>query len=201
MALEIMSEREPLTRLQRWSHYLTVLVLLLAFIYGLNIRDTLVSATRTYTNIQAGISVRYPVNWLIDENDNASYIFRVRDMTRIGFKTTIQIAVEPVGPDASPQSILNSLALQRSTQLAQYNTLSIEGTNDIDNSESFRMTYYFTTSDVDAILETLPVVVIGQDVLTIVEGQAVVVTLRADATTFDEDLQVFKRFLETLEFR
>lgn len=201
MALEIMSEREPLTRLQRWSHYLTVLVLLLAFIYGLNIRDTLVSATRTYTNIQAGISVRYPVNWLIDENDNASYIFRVRDMTRIGFKTTIQIAVEPVGPDASPQSILNSLALQRSTQLAQYNTLSIEGTNDIDNSESFRMTYYFTTSDVDAILETLPVVVIGQDVLTIVEGQAVVVTLRADAATFDEDLQVFERFLETLEFR
>ena len=198
--VEIDASGTQLTRLQRWSHYLTILVCVLGLLYGLNIRQSLLEATIPYTNTQAGISLRYPANWLIDE-DGDSYVFRVRDMTRIGFKTTIQISVEPVGAATSPQNVLNGLTLQRATQLAQYNTLSVESTDVFDFDNQISMTYFFTTSDVDAALEPIPTVVIGHDVLVVLRGQAIIVTFRSDAATFEQDSTIFDRFLGTLDLQ
>lgn len=189
-----------LTRLQRWSHYLTLLVCTMGFIYGLNMRQSILGATIPYSNIQAGIDVRYPANWLIDENGQ-DYIFRVRDMTRLGYKTTLQIDVRPVGPTSSAEVILNSLALQRSTRLSQYRTLLLSSGRQLNERESVEMTYSFTTTEADATLESLPNVVLGRDVLVILRGQAVIISFRADARTFDNDLAVFDRFLNSLEFQ
>lgn len=190
---------QGLTRLQRWSHYISLLILLLGFLYGLNLRETVINRTRTYVNIQAGIRLEYPSNWLIDEN-STSYLFRVRDMTRIGFKTTIQVSIEPLGEAMTPRGLLNSLALQRSTELPQYNTLSIDQITEPEQ-DLYGMTYYFTTSEVGTGNETLPIVVIGRDVLTIVRGQAIITTFRADAQDFSSQIPIFERFLDSLEFQ
>ncbi len=188
---------EP-TRVQRWSHFLTMASIILMFLYGLSLRQGILEASTLYENAQVGITANYPANWLLDES-NDLYVFRVRDMSRIGYKTTIQIAIEPIGPTTTPQNVLNFLALRRSTQLAQYNTLSIGSTEQQDLGILPSMTYFFTTSSNDAALEILPTVVVGRDVLFLLRGQAIIATFRANAATFQDDEAVFDRFLNTLE--
>ncbi|NJL55267.1 hypothetical protein HC928_08835 [bacterium] len=193
------AQNRPLTRLQRWAHYLTMLTFGLGLLYGINMLQSLQTATIGYVDVRAGISVRYPVNWLFD--DDGSYIFRVRDMTRIGYKTTLQISVRPIGTQSSAEIVLNNLALQRSTQLNQYRTLSITPASPLNDQPAVAMTYLFTTTEVDAALESLPIVVLGRDVLVILRGQAVIITFTSDVATFDQDLAIFDRFLDSLELQ
>lgn len=162
-------------------------------------QNSLQTANVSYVDVEAGISVRYPVNWLIDED--GPYIFRVRDMTRIGYKTTLQITTRPVGASSSAQIILNSLALQRATELNQYRTLSITPAMPLNDQPAVAMSYLFTTTEADEALESLPTVVLGRDVLVILSGQAVIITFTSDSSTFEQDLAIFDRFLSSLEFQ
>ena len=42
-----------------------------------------------YVNSEVGIRALYPQHWLIDTSGD--YVFRVRDLSQLGFKTTIQV--------------------------------------------------------------------------------------------------------------
>lgn len=198
MAPAYTADRQQLTRLQRWSSYLTLGCALAALVLGIVLRNRALNATTFYTNPRAGISARYPANWLID--DAGDYVFRVRDMARIGFKTTIQVALRPVGAGTTPQNVLTSLSLVRSSTLATYRILSIEDYQLPDDSPAVQMRYYFAATEPNPFLESLPAVVLGIDILTLRRGQAVIITFRADAATFEEDLRIFNRFLNSLEF-
>jgi hypothetical protein len=197
-AIEIIDRDDGSSRAQRWSHALTLFVAGLALLYGLNLRAGTINATTSYTNVQAGIRANYPQNWLVDEEGD--YVVRVRDMTRIGFKTTITIAVRPVSPEMTETNVLNTLNITRPQTLAAYNPLSIEDTTLPDDSPAKAMTYTYVAGETNPFLESISVVVLGYDILTIKGGQAIVITFRADALTFDRDFAVFDRFLENLEF-
>lgn len=188
-----------LTRLQRWSHYLTLILAALAIFYAFNLRDNAIYATTPYVNSRAGITAAYPRNWLIEENGDG-FVFRVRDLTRIGYKTTIQISIIPVGPATNERNVLTSLSLDRSN-LATYNILSITDFSLPDDSPGAEMRYVFTATESNPFLESLPVVVTGVDILTIRRGQAIVISFLADARTFDRDREYFDRFLRSLEFQ
>lgn len=197
--VEFGDSSSTLTRLQRWSHYLTLTLAGLAVFYALNLRDNAIYSTTTYINSRAGITAAYPSNWLIEE-DGDSFVFRVRDLTRIGYKTTIQISIVPVGPATNERNVLTSLSLERSN-LATYNILSIDNFTLPDDSSGAEMRYVFTATEANPFLESLPVVVTGVDVLTIRRGQAIVITFLADARTFEQDREYFDRFLRSLEFQ
>lgn len=198
--IEYHGSNAELTRTQRWGHYLTVIMAIVCVIYGLNQRNNTLNATEFFDNPEAGFSVRYPSNWLIDENGDG-YIFRVRDMSNRGFKTTLQIDVETISDQTSPWNILIARMISRAVTLAVYETYSIEEIILDDNVSATQMDYTFTFTEINPILESIPTVAIGRDILIIRDNQAIIISYHADIDIFQDNLDLFDRFLESIEFQ
>lgn len=196
--VEITSQRDELSLRQRWSDYIALLFGLFSLFIGMNLRDGALNATVVYNNSQAGIRAEYPENWLIDEQGN--YIFRVRDVTQIGFKTTIQVAARPVSAITSTRNLIDALTLSRSQTLSSYTVFAIEPYVLPDEIEATAVTYTFVAAESDPFLQSIPVVVEGLDILTISRGQAIIITFLSDARTYDQNYPRFQQFLSSLEF-
>lgn len=195
--IEIIESREEITQRQRWSHYFVFIYALVAIFVGINLRDAALYATVPYVNSEVGIRAFYPERWLIDSSGD--YIFRVRDITQIGFKTTIQVDVQPVTINTSARNLLDTLTLNRSQTFAQYTVMSRDPFV-LDEQEATAMSYFYSVGETDPFLASIPTVVRGLDILAIRRGQAIIITFLSDANTFDENMPVFQRFLDDLEF-
>ena len=62
------------------------------------------------------------------------------------------------------------------------------------------MSYVYVAADDNPFLQTHPNRRRGLDILTIRRGQAIIITFLSDAHTFDDNLPIFERFLDDLEF-
>lgn len=196
--VEINSTTGESTFRQRWNHYLVIAFGITGLLIGINLRDSTINATALYTNVQAGIRVNYPESWLLDETGN--YIFRVQDVSRPGFSTSIQVSTRPVSASTSTRSILDSLTLNRAQTLAAYNVLTEAPyllSNDI---EATSMSYTFVSTDPNPFLQSVPTVIEGLDILTIQRGQAIIITFLSEASTYNENLPFLEQFVRTLEF-
>jgi len=196
--IDVTEQRPELTFRQRWSHYLVLIWGIIAMFIGINLRDSVLNATTIYSNPQAGITAAYPANWLLDETGD--YIFRVQDMSRIGFKTTLQVAARPVSVSTTTRNVLDALNLSRSQVLAAYEVLSEEPFVLPDESQAIAMTYTYVDTEANPFLQGIPVVVEGVDILTIKRGQAIIITLLSDAATFADNRIILDQFLQSLEF-
>jgi hypothetical protein len=185
---------------QRWAHVFTIIIGILVFTIGLNVRNSALTATTVYENLQAGILAYYPYGWLLDTQGGEEYVFRVRDMTRGGFKTTIQISVQPVSDETTPRSIADRLAFRRARTYTDYNVLSTEDYALRTDLTAQAVSYTYTTRETSAFLQGIPDVVRGQDLLTISRGQALIITFRAEASVYESEYRRFRQFLRQLSF-
>lgn len=195
--IEITGREQEYSRQYQLGHLLTLVLAAVVLLYGLNIRSGILFATTPYTNIGAGVQLRYPANWLID--NEGDYIFRVRDMTRIGFKTTMQIALHPVSNNMTERNVVDSLTISRASEIPLYNVLAIENYTLPDETQALAVSYSLADTETNPFLQSLPSIVSGLDIIVIRGGQAIVVTFRADAETFDDDVDVFLRLLNSLD--
>lgn len=196
--IEITTTEDRITPRQRWGHYFVLVFGALSLFIGMNLRDNALNALTLYVNTQAGIQASYPRGWLIDSAGD--YVFRVRDVSDIGFKTAILITVLPVGPDASAWSILTSQTLNRAQTLAAYTVTLIEPYTLPDESEGTTMHYTYVVSDPNPFLDSVPVAVRGSDLLVIKRGQAIIITFLVDSRLYEQKIAVFNQFLSNLEF-
>jgi hypothetical protein len=196
--VEVLESVGGLSYRQRWSHYFVLIFSLLALLIGINLRDGALNAITLYVDSRSGIRARYPQNWLIDTQGN--YVFRVRDTAERGFNTTIQVSVVPVGAGMQAKNVFDALSLSRLQTLAAYQVLGIEPFSLAGDENSVSMTYVYAAAQGDPLLQSVPLIVRGVDVLTIRRGQAVIVTFLADSSLFDEEYTIFQRFLSNLEF-
>jgi hypothetical protein len=197
--IEVNERRDQITQRQRWSHYFVFIYALIAVFIGFNLRSTTLDATIPYVNTQVGIRALYPQHWLIDTSGD--YVFRVRDLSQSGFKTTLQVAVQPVTINTSARNLLDSLTLSRSQTFSGYKVLSQQDNYKLPAGQNATaMSYVYVVGDDNPFLKTIPSVVQGLDILTIRRGQAIIVTFLSNAQTFDDDLPTFERFLDDLEF-
>ena len=197
-AIEFTGGASELSFRQRWNHYLLLIFALASLYIGASLRDSALFATSLYTNAAAGIQAQYPQSWLIDRDGD--YIFRVRDTAQIGFKTTIQVTVRPVGEGTSARSIQDALNLNRSQTLAAYHILTSEPFTMPDGTEAVSISYTYADTENAPFLQSVPSVVEGIDVMAIRRGQAIIVTFLSDAHTYSQNYPVFERFLSSLEF-
>jgi len=197
--IEIRERGLEVTQRQRYSHYFAIAFGIIGLIIGVNLRDSTLLATTQYADTRAGIRAFYPENWLIDTT-SADYVFRVRDMTQPGFKTTIQVSMYPVSAQSTIRNVVESLALNRMQTLANYTYGSVDDYLLEDQPDAFLIEYAYSTAESDPFLDAVPSVARGQDIMTIKRGQAVVITFRSDATTYEQNLIVFQQFLDDLEF-
>ncbi len=196
--IEIFGQDERSLRQFRLGHIVSVFIIVISFLYGLNLRNSIVFATQTYNNIQVGIRLDYPREWLID--NSGDYVLRIRDMQRVGYKTTIQLSLRPAGANVAARNILDSLNISRALTLSTYDVQSIEPYNLPNGTQGTVMLYTFVDTETNKFLQTIPVVVTGQDILVRRGEQALIITFRSDANTFEQDIAVFNRMLLSLEF-
>jgi hypothetical protein len=196
--VEVGRGRDEASLRSRWSHYFILIYCVVCFVIAINLRNSVINATTTYNDVQSGIRAEYPQNWLIDSD--GEYVFRVRDVTQIGFKTTIQVSVRPVSLNTTTRNLLDALSLDRAQTLTGYRVLSIESRALADESLATQMLYTYVDVQAAPILQTIPTVVEGLDVIAIQQGQAVIVSFLADANVFDSQTPIFDRFIETLGF-
>jgi len=190
--------QEELTQRQRWSHYFVFFYALIAIFIGFNLRSATLNATTPYVNNEVGIHAFYPQHWLIDTSGD--YVFRVRDLTQPGFSTTIQVDVQPVTSSTTARNLLDTLTLNRSQTLSAYSVLS-QGDYRLPNGQDATALHYvYVAAPDNPFLQTIPTVVEGTDILAIRRGQAIIVTFLSDAQTFDDNLPIFQRFLDDLQF-
>lgn len=183
---------------QRWSHYFVLLFGVIGLLVGINLRDSALNAVSVYVNTEAGIRAAYPRNWLIDFGTD--YVFRVRNTTEIGFKTTIQIAIRPVGANTTGWNVLTAQTLNRAQTLAAYNVTSIEPYTLPDETQATIMNYSYVAADTNPFLQSAPTAVRGSDILVIKRGQAIIITFLSNAQLYNENVRILNQFLRDLEF-
>ncbi|MFW5709305.1 MAG: hypothetical protein ACOCX5_03690 [Chloroflexota bacterium] len=196
--IEIIEPRDEFSRQYRIGQFLTLVVAILFFLYGINARNNTLNALVQYTDIEAGISLSYPAEWLIDFDGD--YIIRARDMQRMGYKTTIQITLLPIGPDITERNVLDTLNNTRARSVIGYDILSITPVTLPDETQATAMEYTFVDSGTNPFLASIPVVVRGRDILLIRGGQAIVVTFRTDALQFADEVGTLESVLSSLEY-
>lgn len=196
--IEIGRDSQEISQRQRWSHYFVFIYAALALFIGFNLRSATLDATVLYTNSQVGIRALYPQRWLIETG--SGYVFRVRDVTQLGFKTTMQVDVQPVTINTSARNLLDTLTLNRMQTLSRYSVITTQPYTLPNEQEATAMRYVYVEGADNPFLESIPVVVEGLDILAIRRGQAIIITFLSDSRTFDANFPIFQRFLDDLEF-
>lgn len=201
--IEIFDEltQDTITTRQRWSHYITVALGILAVVILVNLRANIQGAASQYVNNAEGITAYYPQNWLLEESDGTDYIFRVSNLREIGFKTTFQVSVEPVNQLPTSRTIFDALSMQRAQNLTAFRRLSIEPYTGSADFEATTANYLYVATDTNPFQQSVPVVVRGIDILTLTRDQAVIITMLSNADTFEENLVLFEQFVNRLELR
>ena len=184
---------------QRWASYLTIFTAIVALLLGYALRSRNLEATQRFENKQAGISVRYPVNWLLDQG-RGTIVVRAQDPAALPFKTTLEISLLPVGPDARTADIPNLLNTSRATTVSTYRTLAITPTTLPNGQQGIQMNYAYVASEDNPFIQTVPIVVQATDVIVLRSNQAIIITYRADAQSFERNQHYFQNFLRSLEF-
>lgn len=198
MILNTPSPGRPLTQTQRWSTLFTIILALVMFGFGLNMRAQITGAVAAYEDTRIGIRLNYPEGWLLNTN-SSDYVFRIRDMTRAGFKTTIQISVRPVSSATTERNVADQLARSRVLTLQDYRVLNI-GMGTLGEIPVEIVRYTYNDQSTSPFLQSFSTVVEGLDILTIQRGQAIIISFRAEANSFDDEYPIFEAFLNDLEF-
>lgn len=199
--MEFETGRSPAIQMlprQRWSIAFAYLLIILGLALGVNQRDSTLNLASEYSNLEAGISAKYPARWLLEES--GAYIFRVRDMAHRGFNTVIEVSAAPVGSDTSERNILDQLTLQRAQVLTDYAVLAYDEFRLADDSPAISMSYSFVSRDSNPFLEGVSSIVYGLDILTIRRGQALIIAFRADADIYLRELETLRWFVQNLDF-
>jgi len=186
-----------LTRNDRISPLLVTLMATLAISFGFLLKQRTTADTWLFESRTSGISARYPAGWLVDER--GTYVVRIRDPLARPFKTQYFISVFPFATQSSVRTILDSLTLQRSSDLAAYRVLVVEDQTNL-GTKTTRMTFSFVDSDPNPFVQRLPVVVLGEDIVILDRNRAVVATFMTDKDSYDTDRPAFTQFLASLRY-
>ena len=187
----------PLTFTQRWNSYLAVALAGVFLFIGITLRNNALNATQPFENLEAGVRAQLPSGWLVDTG-GSEYVFRAQDPDALPFKTTLQVSVLTVGPDATPNLVLDLLNLERAPRFSTYRELS-RTDETLRGDPAKRMIYAYTQDERNPFQATVPIVVQGADVVILRRGQAVIITYREERSSFDANLYRFENLLQTVE--
>ncbi|NDJ75037.1 MAG: hypothetical protein GYB65_02155 [Chloroflexi bacterium] len=184
---------------QKWNSYLALVLAVVMVFLGIALRNSATAATQTFEDLDAGVRAQVPQNWLLDDDGGSEFVFRAQDPGALPYKTTLQVSFLPVGPGATPRTVLDYLHLQRATQFSAYRQISRSNETLRDGTPASRMIYAYTQVEPNPYLESKPIVVQAVDVVSLRGTQAIVVTYREEQSRFDTNLYRFENLLNTLE--
>ncbi len=176
---------------------ITVLALtLVALALGWWLKTSVQNRSRVFD--AGNISAQTPAGWLL-QKPSGNEVLHVTDRTSTGFGTTYIIEQQAVPADADPNQVAGLLSLDRGNKLTAYRVLKQQDVQ-VAGRSAVEIDYVYVESDANVTHAVIPAVVRGLDYVFVQNGQAVVVTYRADQSLFDSSLGRFLRFLVSVKF-
>lgn len=182
---------------QRWNTYLALAFAVLGIALGLSMKNNALSATQRFEDLEAGVRAQVPANWLVS-TASAEYVFRAQDPNALPFKTILQVSVLTVGADATPNTVLDLLHMQRAPRFSTYREIERAEVT-LRGDPAMRMVYAYTEDERNPFLASVPIVVEGVDVVVLRRGQAVIISYREERAKFADNLYRFEDLLSTVE--
>jgi hypothetical protein len=217
--MQTVATAKPQARLRRegLTEWLVIGLVILALVAGWALKVFIQGQTATFAS--EALSVRYPVDWLLERDEETLLTVRDPDSPST-FKTTFSVRVEPLekpeereyifkveGVDASVKPLgqvmgLNAAIMSRNKELKEYNILSTEETT-LMGQEALAIQYAYVDSPRAgwATGASLPVVVQAVDTVTIKGDQVYVFTYAADANIFAQEKDTLAAILESARLK
>jgi hypothetical protein len=196
--IELDEQQRGLTRSQTINSVVIILAAMGMLGLALLMRNSSLSATQIFVDEVKGIRAQLPANWLIARNGD-DFIVQAQDPGAVPHKTLLQISALPVGSEATPRNVVDTLTLQRAERLSFYRVLSIQPIL-LGEVEALEMNYAYVQDEGNPFLNAVPLVVQGRDVVVIRQGEALIFTYREENSRFEEHERLFDTFIDTLEF-
>jgi RsiW-degrading membrane proteinase PrsW (M82 family) len=184
------------------SALLTLLVAAGAVIAGLLWRDGVESRTRSYTD-PSGLIIQYPARWQISIANADLGIIQFSDLLELGYPTTFEVRQLPVSVDATDGEALttaaNTLALNRARDLTAYRLLELESEQVLRGLAAARATFAFVHTPANPFQDSLPVIVLGEDIMMRKGDRVFVFSLFAAKENYPRAQERFRAFVEAAQ--
>jgi len=190
--------REQAQRRDRWVSWLVIGVFLVALLLGWVVKAA--AEGRTVAHEAGNLRVRYPAGWVRTEAE-PPVLLRVEDRWAAPFRTTLTLQRRPLPPDGEkPVGIVQqALTLERARDWTAYRVLRMEESASIEGRTGMRVTFAYVETNPNPFLETVPVVMYGEDFLFPVGDQVYIVTLTAAEANYARGQKALRAFLRSLQ--
>ena len=180
----------------RFSEIFVVVLTLVALVAGWFLKSNVENRSLAFSS--GSISAQVPAGWL-QLNTSGTEVLHTIDRTASGFSTTYLIQVEAIPADAQASAVVSLVTLQRGNELTAYRVLNQQEVL-IQGQQANEIDYVYVESAANLNHAVLPAVVHGLDYIFIKNGQAVIVSYRADQSAYQADLGRFYRFLVSVKY-
>ena len=187
-------------RRDRWVSWIVIAVTAVALILGWFLKTAAEGRTAVYE--AEGLRVRYPADW-VRADPRPPLLLQVEDRWATPYRTTLTLARRPVPPGAVKvlPIIEDTLALERGRNWTAYRVLGMEGNIPIDGNSGMRVAFAYVEPNPNPFLETLPVVMHGEDYLFSMGDGVYIATLTAAEPNYAQAQKALKAFLRSLQVR
>jgi hypothetical protein len=180
----------------RFAELSVVLLTLVALAAGWFLKSSVENRSLAFNS--GSITAQTPAGWLA-LNPDGNEVLHITDRTTSGFGTTYLIQVEAAPAEAQAGQIVSLVTLERGNTLTGYRVLNQQEVM-VQGRKAFEINYVYVESAANLNHTVIPAVVRGLDYVFINNGQAVIVSYRADQSVYDTDLGRFYRFLVSVKF-
>jgi hypothetical protein len=189
MVAEIRSRAQ---RRDRWVSWIVIGVVVVALFLGWLVKVAAEGRTVAYN--AGGLQVRYPAGW-VRVNVEAPILLRVENRLATPFRTTLMLQQLPMPQGGKPlAAVQQSLALERGRAWIAYRVLRVEEPATVEGHTGMRVAFAYVEANPNPFLETVPVVMHGEDFLLPAGDKVYVATL----TAAEENFAQAQRYLRSL---
>lgn len=179
MIAEIKLQARRRDRLVDW---LVVALVLVALLLGWGVKAA--AAGRTAVVAVEGLTIRYPAGWLRTEVE-PPVLLQVEEWLGAA-RSVITVQRRPLPAVDNPlAAVEQALTLERARGRTAYRTLETEANVTVAGRITQRTSFAYVETDPNPFLQTMPVVMYGEDYLFPVGDQVYIVTLTAAEAHFD----------------
>ena len=193
--------REQGRRRDRWMSWIVVGVFLVALILGWGVKTAAEGQSKSFA--AEGISGKYPEGWTLAEVEEP-VLFQAEELWAQPYRSTLTLQRRPLpGGMSDPLRVVQqSLVLERGRGWTAYRVLETETEVSFEGRTGLmRVSFAYVETNPNPFLETVPVVVEGEDYFFVSQdGNSVyIVTFTAAEQNYDREQRVLQAFMRALQ--
>lgn len=187
-------------RRETWAEALVLGLVALALLAGWALRGYAVWRTSLFAG--ETLSVSYTYGWTLSEQGGT---VRFRDMRSGGIPAEFAVrAVQIVGITSITQTLAfegDAMILSRAAEMPAYRVLESDSHFQVQGQPALRISYAFVHDDPNAFQQHLPVIMLGEDVLTYQREHLIVFSLQAPEADYSAAQRRFYALVESARIR